>query len=179
MNLEGNEVTITTSSRFLDPTPKELNALIPAGSIIFPKRGGAIATNKKRFVKNNLFVDLNIMAITPLEGINLDYAYRWLMGIDLAELNSGTSVPQINNKDISPLLFPIPPIAEQRRIVAKIDELTDLCDALKESINNAQTTQIQLADAIVEQAVVQVKTGSHRHSFFHKRAGNTSVQEKT
>lgn len=152
-NLEGNEVEITTSSRFFNPTKKELNALIPAGSIIFPKRGGAIATNKKRLVKNDLFVDLNIMAITPIKGITLDYAYRWLMGIDLAKLNTGTSVPQINHKDIAPLLFPIPPLAEQHRIVAKVDELFSICDALKERINDSQTTQVQLADAIVEKAV--------------------------
>jgi type I restriction enzyme, S subunit len=154
MNLERNEVEITTSSRFLNPTTKELNALIPSGSIIFPKRGGAIATNKKRFVKNDLFVDLNVMAITPFEGINLDYAYGWLLGIDLAKLNSGTSVPQINNKDVAPLFFPIPPLNEQHRIVAKVDELMSLCDTLKTRLKDAQTTQVQLADAIVEKAVV-------------------------
>lgn len=153
MNLEGNEVDITTSSRFIDPSSKDLNAIIPAGSIVFPKRGGAIATNKKRFVKNNLFVDLNIMAITPFEGVNLDFAYRWLLGIDLAILNSGTSVPQINNKDIAPLLFPIPPLREQHRIVAKVDELMTLCGALKDRLEDAQTTRVQLADALVEQAV--------------------------
>jgi type I restriction enzyme S subunit len=46
----------------------------------------------------------------------------------------------------------IPPVAEQRRIVAKVDELIALCDELKARLNAAQTTQLQLADAIVEQA---------------------------
>jgi type I restriction enzyme S subunit len=50
-------------------------------------------------------------------------------------------------------LFPLPPLAEQHRIVAKVDELMDLCDALKARINDAQTTQIHLADAIVDQAI--------------------------
>lgn len=50
-------------------------------------------------------------------------------------------------------LIPLPPLAEQHRIVAKVDELMALCDALKASIAAAQTTQLQLADAIVEQAV--------------------------
>ncbi len=153
MNIEGNEFEIKNSSRYINPDSKELNALIPSGSIIFPKRGGAIATNKKRLVKTDLFADLNIMAITPFEGISLDYAYRWLMGIDLAELNSGTSVPQINNKDIAPLVFPVPPLNEQCRIVAKVDELMALCDELKARLNTAQSTKIQLADAIVEQSV--------------------------
>lgn len=49
--------------------------------------------------------------------------------------------------------FPLPPIAEQHRIVAKVDELMAICDTLKARLNDAQITQVQLADAIVEQAV--------------------------
>ena len=49
--------------------------------------------------------------------------------------------------------FPLPPLSEQHRIVAKVDELMALSDTLKARLNNAQTTQVQLADSIVEQAV--------------------------
>ena len=49
--------------------------------------------------------------------------------------------------------IPLPPLAEQHRIEAKVDELFAVCDSLKERLNDAQTTQISLADAIVEQAV--------------------------
>lgn len=45
-------------------------------------------------------------------------------------------------------------LAGQRRIVTKVDELLSLCDHLKVRINQAQTIQIHLADAIVEQSVV-------------------------
>jgi len=50
-------------------------------------------------------------------------------------------------------LVPIPPRAEQHRIVAKVDELMALCDALKARLADAHATQLHLADAIVEQAV--------------------------
>ncbi len=90
MNLAGNELLITTSSRFIDPDEKMSRSLIPTGSIIFPKRGGAIATNKKRIVGNPIFVDLNTMAITPKQGVETEYAYLWLLTIDLASLNTGT-----------------------------------------------------------------------------------------
>ena len=55
MNLPGNELLITTSSRYIDPDEKMSRSLIPTGSIIFPKRGGAIATNKKRIVGDPIF----------------------------------------------------------------------------------------------------------------------------
>ncbi|MBL1261747.1 MAG: hypothetical protein COB33_014605 [Thiotrichaceae bacterium] len=45
----------------------------------------------------------------------------------------------------------IPPLAEQHRIVAKADELMTFCDTLKNCINTAQTTQVQLADCLAEQ----------------------------
>ncbi|WP_413483672.1 restriction endonuclease subunit S [Shewanella baltica] len=47
----------------------------------------------------------------------------------------------------------IPPLEEQHRIVAKVDELMALCDQLKARLADTQTTQLHLTDAIVEQAI--------------------------
>jgi type I restriction enzyme S subunit len=150
MNLPGNELHITTSSRYIDPDAKMERWLIPTGSIVFPKRGGAIATNKKRIVGKPIFVDLNTMAITPIQGIETNYAYVWLSTIDLASLNTGTSVPQINHKDVDPLPFPVPPLAEQHRIVAKVDELMALVDRLKVDLAESRTRQERLAATLIE-----------------------------
>lgn len=51
------------------------------------------------------------------------------------------------------LSFPLPPKAEQHRIVAKVYELMALCDQLKARLKDAQTSQTHLADAIVEKAI--------------------------
>ena len=69
--------------------------------------------------------------IVPYE-LNIYYTKYWFDSIDLGKLVSGTSVPQINNKDIAPLLVPLPPLAEQHRIVAKLEKLLPLCDGLVE-----------------------------------------------
>lgn len=45
------------------------------------------------------------------------------------------------------------PLAEQHRIVAKVDELMSLCDQLKNSLHQTQETQILLTDAVVENAL--------------------------
>ncbi len=68
-------------------------------------------------------------------------------------VQTGIAYPAINDKQFYGGLVPVPPLAEQHRIVAKVDELMALCDALKARLADAQTTQIHLADAIVEQAV--------------------------
>lgn len=59
----------------------------------------------------------------------------------------------INQTQIRTLVTPLPPLAEQHRIVAKVDELMQICDQLKDRLQHSQTTQVQLTDALVEQAL--------------------------
>ncbi|MBK8129518.1 MAG: restriction endonuclease subunit S [bacterium] len=149
MNIPANRTEVTTSTRFIKNTRDLDKFLIPSRSIIFPKRGGAIATNKKQVVRNPIFADLNIMAICcPLQ-YSLEFLSLWFNSFDLSTLNSGTSVPQINHKDLAPLTVPVPPLAEQHRIVAKVDELMKLCDELEPQLRHSQSSADQLFDAVV------------------------------
>jgi type I restriction enzyme S subunit len=51
------------------------------------------------------------------------------------------------------IVIPLPPKAEQHRIVQKVDELIALCDQLKERLSQANETRSQLAGAVVEGAL--------------------------
>lgn len=51
------------------------------------------------------------------------------------------------------ILLPIPPLAEQLRIVAKVDELMAICDQLKVKLQQSQQTQVQLTDALIDSAL--------------------------
>ena len=66
---------------------------------------------------------------------------------------TGTATPIINRSKWDELLIAIPPLAEQHRIVAKVDQLMVLCDQLKARLNQARQVHEQLANALVEQAV--------------------------
>lgn len=66
----------------------------------------------------------------------------------IIEQSSGSAQPVLNLGNIRLFVLPIPPIQEQRSIVAKVDELMVLCEMLKESLQGVQTTQLHLADVI-------------------------------
>lgn len=50
--------------------------------------------------------------------------------------------------------FPLPPLAEQYRIIAKVDEIIEMCDYLKSRITDANQHQKKLADVFVDHAVI-------------------------
>ena len=66
---------------------------------------------------------------------------------------AGGAQPNLNVGKVSSTVIPMPPLKEQHRIVAKVDELIALCDQLNVRLVEAQTTQLYLADAMAEQAV--------------------------
>lgn len=121
MNQDGNEEFLKSAqARFDGHIVSQLGLKIaPAGTIVFPKRGGAISTNKKRRLGIAASYDLNMMGMIPDEVI-ADWFWWWFCMIDLGQLCDGSNVPQINNPDIAPLAVPIPPTAEQRQIMKRL-----------------------------------------------------------
>jgi type I restriction enzyme S subunit len=71
---------------------------------------------------------------------------------DVLERATGSATPIINRTKWEEIPISVPPLAEQRRIVAKVDALMALCDALKARLADAAQTQRHLADAITQRA---------------------------
>lgn len=63
------------------------------------------------------------------------------------------AMPKINQESLSKILVAVPPLAEQRRIVAKMDELMALCDRLEESLAASNDTRCCLLDALIAGAL--------------------------
>lgn len=119
MNLLENQVKITSSSRFASSKEISPNQIISSGSVIFPKRGGAIATNKKRRIVKPTIVDLNTMAITPNKVIDVDFFYWWFLTVDLIKISNGTTIPQINNYSFENTYISYPKSIEKQKEIAQ------------------------------------------------------------
>jgi len=122
----------------------------PIGTVIFPKRGGAIVTNKKRILVRPSAFDLNTMGVVPGAELDQRYLLAWFETVDLNALADGSSVPQINHGDIEPLEIPLPPLEEQRRIVAEVEQQLSLIDSLRAAVESAQKRSAALRRAILE-----------------------------
>lgn len=133
MNLEGNEkyLIATVNTITNDIAVEHKLKIHQNGTVIFPKIGGAIATNKRRILVQPTVIDNNCLGITPTVGITTDYLYLYLQSLDLTEYQAGTSVPALSQSVLDLITLGLPPLEEQRRIVTKVDELMVLCDQLE------------------------------------------------
>ncbi|EZP05706.1 restriction endonuclease subunit S [Pseudomonas aeruginosa] len=66
---------------------------------------------------------------------------------------TSSSMKNVSREQILSLPIAVPPLPEQHRIVAKVDQLMAFCDQLKARLNQARQVHEQLANALVEQAV--------------------------
>jgi type I restriction enzyme S subunit len=82
---------------------------------------------------------------------------------ELVERAYGAGKPGLNLDNIRSLSVPLPPLAEQRRIVAKVDELMTLCDQLEASLTAGEAARSQLLDALLHEALAPAPAASSKH----------------
>jgi type I restriction enzyme, S subunit len=129
------------------------NRILSPEAIVFPKRGGAIATNKKRILSVYAVLDPNLMGIeVKSTDILSSFLYLWFESWDLASLQSGNTVPQINRQDLVSLRIPLPPLPEQKRIVAILNEQMAAVEKARVAAEAQLNTIKQLPAALLRQA---------------------------
>jgi len=124
MNIPGNEVFMENHSNTVSAaTLKELGArAFPAGTVIFPKIGAAIATEKKRILTKPATYDNNVMGAVPKDAINPRFLYYWFLRLKLTDLANPGHVPSIRKSVMEGIPFPVVAPSEQSRIVDLLDE---------------------------------------------------------
>jgi type I restriction enzyme S subunit len=92
-----------------------------------------------------------------IEPLGWDVGFLFvLMQSEIARITKnhrGTAIPHLKLGDIADLQVALPPLAEQRRIVAKVDELMALCDQLEASLAAAATDRARLLESLLHEAL--------------------------
>lgn len=104
----------------------------------------AFSISGKTWVNNHAHV------LRPNRSMLLDrYLVHALVARDLQPFITGTTVPKLNQAKLVSIEVPIPPRAEQHRIVAKVDELMALCDRLEAEQSDSEAAHAQLVEALL------------------------------
>ncbi len=148
MNLPGNE-------KYLINTPSYLSGNIktfPANSIVFPKNGAAVSTNKKRILQVDSVVDLNTAVMIANQSVSVNYLYYILISIDFVNLVKRGAVPTLNISELKNTVVSVPPMHVQEQIVSELDKINELIaikrsqlkdlDALAQSLFNETFSSI-------------------------------------
>lgn len=113
--------------------------ILKAGTVIFPKAGGAIATNKKRILELPGAIDLNCMGVTANGLLNEKLLYWFFESFNLSSIADGTVLPQINKKKVCALEIAFPIGADkQAKLLDEIEAEISKSDAVVQVVDNAE-----------------------------------------
>lgn len=118
------------------------------------KHGQLLLTVKGSGVGKTMTCDIPEVAISrqlmALTAIAWERRFLVLVTHRLAETlqdSARSLIPGISREDVEEFVIGVPPLAEQRRIVAKVDELAELCDRLEATRGSCEAARDRLAAA--------------------------------
>ena len=127
------------------------------GDLLIVSRGATVGRMCKVNIRERFCLLGSVILVKPSKHVLSEFLSIALKSPDsfrqLVNASGSTAQPAIYLRDLKKIVLPMPPLAEQHRIVAKVDQLMALCDRLKARLNQARQVHEQLANALVEQAV--------------------------
>jgi type I restriction enzyme S subunit len=123
--------------------------LIPKGNIIISTRMGL---GKIAFNNIDTCINQDLKAIF-LNNINSKYFFSVYKTYSI--VGRGMTVDGIRQEDLLSYMFPLPPLEEQKEIVATIEKLFTLCDELESEINQNKTTVQTIMATVLKEAFEQ------------------------
>ncbi|WP_336139039.1 restriction endonuclease subunit S [Acinetobacter ursingii] len=127
----------------------KLGKTISAGSLVFPKRGASILSNKIRILKVDACMDTNLMALTCDPELNPNYLLYALTYSGLDKVADTTSIPQINNKHVLPYKIFYPSLIEQVRISNILVNLENDIELSKQKVEKLRKIKLGMMQELL------------------------------
>jgi len=128
------------------------------GDLLIARTGGTIG---KTYLVNNLTVNSvfasYLIRFKPLKSIWPEYIKLYTLSKiywdQLVDNTSGSAQPNVNATSLKSMVIPFPPMEEQKRIVAKVDQLMVFCNQLEQQLTTAYGDAEKLIDATIKKLV--------------------------
>ena len=134
LNLDGVSVKQDEHLLCLDDRQYELlgNGKLQKGDIVICIRGSLGKHGRYPFDKGAIASSLVISRLFYSQEIIGDYEMIWLdssaFPVEIKRFGSGTAQPNLAANNLEKFLIPLPPLAEQKRIVERLDQILAVCD---------------------------------------------------
>ena len=156
-DLDGKEINCSGSG--LSESGLAHSRLVPENSLLMVCIGATLGKVNK--TTRAVCFNQQINSLTPFIEEVADFVVLALKASDFRELawsKAGTgTLPIISKGKWEVLSVPLPPLAEQHRIVAKVDELMALCDRLEASLTTRDETRGRLLESVLHEALEQIR----------------------
>lgn len=151
---EGGRVLKQANHTITEETAKILRAQVfPPNTIVFAKVGAALLLKRYRVLGQASCLDNNMMGMSVDASASVDYLLYVLPLLDLSLIVNPGAVPSINEGQISSQKIALPPLAEQRAIVAHLDAATAQFDALTAAVERALALLQERRTSLISAAV--------------------------
>lgn len=150
-NLQGKKLMTQTRDMINDDGAVKLR-LFPKGTILFTKSGASLLLNQRAILNEPMFVVSHIGCLIPNENVMSDWLYYWMKTVDFNVYAHATTLPSLKLTTIKGLTIPVPPIPEQERIVARIEELFSQLDAGVETLKKTKAQLEVYRQAVLKEA---------------------------
>ena len=157
MNATGNEVYLCNSNSFLK-LPNSMK-LFSKGAVVYPQNGGAVFTNKKRILGQDSLVDLNTGSYTPFSQMDEKFFYYLFSTVDFQKYYKGTTLPTVDMDAVQEIVWGLPSLAEQKRIVMAIELTLPLIDKYEETHSQLSRLQNSFPEALKKSILQEAVQG--------------------
>ncbi|MBD5415565.1 MAG: hypothetical protein HDR46_04665, partial [Bacteroides sp.] len=153
-----------------------VNNIIPKGSIIFPKRGAAIMTNKVRVNASECILDTNLMALIPDSTLYNHFLFYYVLNRELGKIADTSTIPQINNVHINPLKIAIPiQFEEQCKIGNFLSHLDERIATQNKIIEDLKKLKSAIIDSHFDGQKVNRRIGDFIDEVSNRNKSNTDL----
>ena len=145
---------VTTCEELITKVAVEENRLryFPPGTVCVAMYGGAGTIGKSGVLGVSSTINQSVFALPPMEGMNSDFLHTYVITVRPRWMSFAAGLrkdPNINGQIIKKMVMPVPPSAEQTRIVTRVTALRRLCSDLRQRLAERQSVQARLAQALV------------------------------
>jgi type I restriction enzyme S subunit len=139
-----------------------------ADDILYSREGGILGIACRVPSNVKLCLGQRLMLIRVGAEIRADFLEIVLNSPFITDIaksrTTGGAAPRVNMSTVRAYPIPLPPLAEQHRIVAKVDELMALCDQLEKQLSQADQQHRRLLEVVLAEALggrLSVEEESH------------------